>query len=228
MDYNTLVAAKGTAGSIADWTNDSRIVNSAPTIVDEAQDVIYRRLRHWRMMPPPVTGTMVTTGFAQPSMVPSDMLEPDYLLITGTSRYLLQQRTMQEVMAAWSYDQNGVLVVQPPRIFSFDQTNFNLDSTPDQAYPYALLYYQMPARLSASNTTNFLTTYCTRLMRTTIMMLACEWTKEIGQGQFDRTYWEQQASAELSAVQAESDRARRGTTGGWIDGSGSGSYGWPP
>ena len=225
MDYATLVASKSTPGSIGDWCNDSRVVNSATIIVDEAQDWIYQRLRHWRMMPPPVTGTMPTTvNYMTP---PADMLEPNFLMITGVNRRIIRQVAYQEVMAAWTYDSNGNLLVQMPRFYSFDQTFLQFDSVPDQAYPYAFLYYQMPARLSSSNTTNFLTTYCERLMRTVIMMHACEWTKEIGQGQFDRSWYESEAMKELDRVQAASDRARRGVSGGWIDGGGDHSYGWP-
>lgn len=225
MDYPTLTSAKTVAGSIADWTNDGRINVSAPTIVDEAQDWIYQRLRHWRMMPPAVTGTLSTAGLTLPP--PADLLEPNFFLITGVSRRVLQERTMQEVMGSWQYDGNGVLVPQQPCIYSFDNTNFNFDSVPDQAYPYSLLYYQMPARLSNANPTNFLTTYCERLVRLACMMMACEWTKEIGQGQFDRTYYEELADAELTKVQSNSDRARRASTGGWIDGTGMTDGGWP-
>jgi hypothetical protein len=221
VDYNTLIATKGTPGSIADFTNDGRISASAPTIVDESQDWIYQRLRHWRMAPPPVTGTFSTAlNYVQ---LPSDVLELRMLMVTGQNKRIIRQRTMEELMASWSYDGNGNLPVQQPTWFAFDSTNMNFDSVPDQAYPYALLYYQMPARLSGSNTTNFLTQWCERLMRMVIMMHACEWTKEIGQGQFDRTYYEQQAMEELRIVQANSDLAKRASGGGWIEG-GSEAY----
>lgn len=214
MDYTTLIAAKSVAGSIGDWINDSRIVSSAPVIVDESQDWIYNRLRHWRMMPPAVTGVLST---ASPLITfPSDMLEPNYLVITGANRTVLNQKSPQEVFEARAYS-SGSLTVGIPSMYSFDNTDLFFDTKPDQAYPYALLYYQMPARLSPSNTTNFLTTYCERLMRMVIMMNACEWTKEIGQGQFDRTWYEDQANKEVAAVQANSDRARRMTSGPLVE-----------
>ena len=45
------------------------------------------------------------------------------------------------------------------------------------------------------------------------MMMGAEWTKESNQGQYDRTYWAQQAAAELMEAQAQSDRARRAIVG---------------
>ena len=225
MDYTTLTSAKTVPGSIANWMNDSTIVAQTPTIVTESQDWIYRKLRHWRMIPPPITGSMSTSALTQ--AIPSDMLEPDFFLITGIYRRILYQKTFEEVMAAWAYDGNGVLIPQQPAIYAFDSTNFSFDSVPDKAYPYALRYFQQPAPLSSGNNTNFLTNFCARLFRTVLTMMACEWTKEVAQGQFDRTYWEQQAEAELQRVQIESDRSKRAVTGGWIQGAMAGEAGGP-
>lgn len=225
MDYNQLIASNGTAGSIASWVNDSRIQSTAPEIVLEAQDWIYRRLRHWRMIPPPLVGTMSTASIYQP--IPSDMLEPDFFMITGTQRRIIFQKTYEEVISAWCYDGNGNLIPQQPSIYAFDDTNFAFDSIPDQAYPYVLRYFQQPAALSVGSPTNFLTSYCQRLLRLVCIMQACEWVKELGQGQFDRTYYAQMATEELERVQRESDRSKRAETGGWIQGNIPGQLGGP-
>jgi hypothetical protein len=45
--------------------------------------------------------------------------------------------------------------------------------------------------------------------------------KESNQGQYDRTYWLAQAMDELSAAQAQGDRARRGIVGAAIIGDGT-------
>lgn len=45
MDYTSLIAAKGTAGSIANWVNYSKVEPVLPTILDEAQALIYSLLR---------------------------------------------------------------------------------------------------------------------------------------------------------------------------------------
>jgi hypothetical protein len=91
---------------------------------------------------------------------------------------------------------------------------FQFDSPADQAYTYLYTYYQRPEALSQSNSTNFLTTFGARLLRSTICMMACEWTKEVGSGQFDRTYWEQRALQQLDQFQTSSDLMKRSIISG--------------
>lgn len=232
MDWVALTSDKNTPGSIANWMNNSTFTIGAGGVSDlilqEAQDWIYRGLRHWRMLTPPTTGTL-TVG-SDTLSIPSDCLEPDVLIITGTQSAKLVQKPIQDVILSWSYDGNGNRIPQQPRIYSFNQSNLCFDSPADQAYPYALVYYQQPATLSGSNTVNFLTQYCQRLVRCACMAAAAEWAKDSGVGNYDRTYWDQAAQAELARVQAESDRARRATEAGavFIGGGSSGEplYSW--
>lgn len=208
-----LTADKNTPGSIARWVNDSRIQGDVPEIILEAESWIYRRLRHWRMLTLPTTGNM-TIG--TPSIaLPGDCLEPFYLCTTGINQQNLIQRTPQEVIQNWTYDGNGNRVQQQPLMYYLDQANINFDSPPDQAYPYAFLYFQQPQPLSVS-VSNFLTQYYPRLVRLCCVAAACEWMKDSGQGQFDRTYYDQLAQEEVEKAQVESDRARRGTVAGAV------------
>ena len=87
---------------------------------------------------------------------------------------------------------------------------------------------EQPAPLSVSNTSNFLTTAYPRLMRCAIMAAACEYVKDSGQGNFDRTYWAQLTQVEIDQAQAESDRARRAVQAGIILEGGGGVSGMPP
>lgn len=228
MNWVSLTSLSSAAGSIGNWLNNSTISagsgHVADIILQEAQDWIYRRLRHWRMLTGPTTGTLTVGNDFIP--IPSDMLEPDMFILTGVNFYELKQKTMQEVVLSWSYDGNGNRVKQQPMIYYFDQTNLRFDSPADQAYPYALVYYQQPAVLSSTNTTNFLTQYCQRLVRASCMVAAAEYAKDSGVGNYDRTYWVQQAEDELEKVQAESDRARRATQAGAVF-IGGGSGGQP-
>lgn len=214
MDYAQLIAPQQSPGSIATWVNSSTIVNDAPEIVLEAESWIYRRLRHWKMLTPPVFGTL-TIG--QPYLpIPADMLEPFLLCTTGQYFQEIVQKPMQEVVANWAFTGTATTrVQQQPLMFSFNQSNMMFDSPPDQAYNYALIYYQQLAPLAVSNM-NFLTQTYPRLMRCTCMAAACEWMKDSGQGSYDRTYWDQLAQDEIDKAQAESDRARRGTVAGAI------------
>lgn len=208
MDYTSLTGAKSVSGSIADWTNDSRMTTAdAAAMVQEAESAVYRRLRHWRMLSAPVPGIM--TIDQDNITTPDDFLEPFTLFVTGVHQLVMLQKTPDDVYACWSYDQNGARVQTQPLIYSFNDTNIFFDSPPDLAYPYALVYYQQPAPLSASGT-NWLTNFYPRLLRCACMTAATEWLKESGQGTFDRTYWTQQTMDELHNAQMESDRARRG------------------
>lgn len=173
------------------------------------------------MITPPSTGNLVigTDNIA----VPSDMLEPRELWITGIYYQRLTQKTEREVIASYSYDGNGNRINQQPMIYYFNQSLIQFDNPPDQTYPYLLTYYQQPAPLSGTNLTNFLTSFCQRLVRLGCMVGAAEWAKDNGQGNYDRTYWEQLFEAEILKVQQESDRASRAAdVGAVFEGGGSG------
>lgn len=45
MNWTSLTASKGTVGSIANWVNYSKIETNLPTILDEAQALLYQLLR---------------------------------------------------------------------------------------------------------------------------------------------------------------------------------------
>jgi hypothetical protein len=214
MDWNQLTADNNTAGSISRWLNNSTIIGDVPEIIVEAESWIYRRLRHWKMLTPPTSGTMV---IGQPYIPnPADMLEPFLLWTTGNYFQVMDQKTPQEVILNWSYNGDGSRTQQQPVMYYQDQTNLNFDSPPDQAYGYNLIYFQQPAPLSNSNPTNFLTATYPRLMRTALMAAGCEWAKDSGQGNYDRTYWDQIAQDEIDKAQAESDRAKRATIAGMV------------
>lgn len=213
MDFNSLVGAKGTAGSIADFLNNSTIAASVPTFIADAEAMLYRRLRHWRMLVPPVAGVM-TIGVDQIA-VPADMLEPYLFFITSNSTtpgYGPQEislATPDQVILSYAYDGNGNRINSIPTKYYFNQSYLQLDNPPNLAYPYAISYYQQPPALSVSNTTNFLTTYYPRMLRAAILAEAVEYTKEVGAGTFDRTYWLSVAQVEMETAQIESDMAKR-------------------
>lgn len=214
MDYTTLTADKNTAGSIANWANSSQLQAAASTIVAEAEAFIYRRLRHWQMLVE-VNGVSMATGNDNIG-VPANFLEVKSFYITGVNFAKLTLKTEEEVKAAYQYDGSGNRVNQQPEIFYFNSTQIKFDSPPDQDYPYEFVYYGQPTPLSASNPTNFLTATYPRLMRCACMSQASEFMKDAGMGNYDRTYWDQAALAEIDAAQTESDRSRRAIEVGMI------------
>lgn len=228
MNWTSLTGATSVPGSISRWVNKSTLTSGpdgdADLILQEALGSIFGKLRHWQMLTPPTSGTMVVG--ADQIAVPADLVESDFFMLTGAQyQSVLIQKTPNEVYARWGYDSTGARVRQTPLIYSFNQAYFQLDSPPDLAYTYMYTYYQIPGVLSEDNQTNFLTAKYPRLIRTAVMMAAAEWTKENNQGQYDRTYWEGQLAAELALCQQQSDRARRGQVTGIIfDGATDGPY----
>lgn len=214
MDYTQLTASQTTPGSIARWISSSQIQNDTPEIVVEAESWIYRRLRHWKMLTDPIDGTM-TIGQDYITS-PSDLLEPFLLWTTGSFQALIVQKPAQDVIASWQYTGSSTTrVQQQPQIYYQGATTLRFDSPPDQAYDYNIVYFKQPASLASTNT-NFLTDTYPRLLRCACMAAACEWMKDSGQGNFDRTYWDQLTQDEIDKAQAESDRAKRGTVAGMI------------
>lgn len=215
MDYNMLVGGSGDVGSIARWLNYSPVSGDAPEIVVEAESWIYRRLRHWRMFGIPATGTL-TIG--QDYLTnPADMLEPSMLITTGQYYNEIIQKPYQEVVFNYAYTGNGnTRVQQQPVMYYISETAMFFDSPPDRAYGYSLLYFKQPAALSTGNPTNFVTQYYPRLLRCACMAAGCEFAKDGGQGNFDRTYWDGLAQDEIDKAQAESDRARRSIVAGMV------------
>jgi hypothetical protein len=221
LTWNTLTGTTNTPGALARWLNKSTLSSGAggdaDLILQEATAWIFARLRHWQMLTAPISATMVVG--ADQIAVPADVLEFDFIMIAGVAsgtfyQQELLQKPINEVYRAWAYDGTGARIQQTPLIYSFNQSFIQMDQQPDLAYPYVYTYYQLPAALSANNATNFLTTFYPRLLRSVCMMMGAEWTKEANQGQYDRTYWEQQAADELNAAQTQSDRARRAIRGG--------------
>ncbi len=213
MDYTQLTGSNTTYGSIANWINSSQLVGAAPEIVLEAESWIYRRLRHWKMLTMPTFGSF-TIGQDYITN-PSDILEPFLLWTTGNYFQIMPMKTPQEVICNWSYNGDGTRTQQQPLMYWMNQTALSFDSPPDQAYGYALIYFQQPAPL-ATTITNFLTATYPRLVRCACMTAACEYAKDVGQGNIDRTYWEQAAQDEIDKAQAESDRSKRATVAGAV------------
>jgi predicted secreted protein len=219
ITWNMLTGTTATPGAIARWLNKSSLTagdgGDADIILDEAISWIDSRLRHWRMLTAPVSGTMATGTGADQIVVPTDLAEPDFFMINGYlggSLYQqeLIQRAPNEIYRAWAYDGSGVRVPSMPYNYSFNQTYIQLDNEPDKAYPYVMAYYQHISPLSSTNTENFLTRDYQRLLRVACMMVGVEYVKENAQGTYNRTYWAQQAESEIRATQADSDNARRG------------------
>ncbi len=209
MDYSTLTSGKSVAGSIRNWIN--RDTTDPDTVLTDAQSLIFTKLRHWRMKSEAV-GTM--TASATAVALPSDFLDVRNrraLRITGIQAARLRQGDEESVQSCWQYDGSGNRTVGQPAWYYFNGTNVVLDAACDQAYPYLFNYYARPAALSTASTTNFLTNEYSRFLRTACMLIAAEFEKEVGQGEYGRTYWQQQFDKQLEEIQTASNMVEAST-----------------
>lgn len=243
--WSVLTGSTNTSGAIARFLNKSTLTSGpggdADLILSEATSWIFARLRHWQMLTAPALAVMATGAGSDQIALPTGMLEPDQIWIAGVPagsssffQQILTQTLPQRLYQLWNFNGSGTRVPQTPIAYSFNESFIQLDSPPDLPYPYYTTYYKQPDDLSNSNQTNFLTAHYQRLLRVTTMMIGAEWAKESNQGQYDRTYWLQQAEDEIQNVQAQSDRARRAAVvapvysgGGYDNIGGYTPVGWP-
>lgn len=99
MTWTSLVASKGTAGSLMNWVNYSKL--DAETVVDEAQSLLFQTLRVREMR------TEWTFGMAvgqSEIALPSRFLDPIGQLLDLTSGVRFSHMTEIEVSAIRTYD----------------------------------------------------------------------------------------------------------------------------
>lgn len=202
-----MTAAKTVAGSLKSWINRDTI--DPFSILTEAEALIYTTLRHWRMKAEK-TSTMAFDLAADPPpdsiALPTDFIAPRDLRITGPYAARIRKGDERAVQGRYQYDGDGRRVNEQPRWYYLSGDAAVFDNPPDRAYPCLLSYWARPAPLaSESNETNFLTSDAPRLLRTACMLIACEFEKEVGQGQFDRSYWQQQFDKQMREFQGMSD-----------------------
>lgn len=102
MDYTTLIAAKGTAGSLANWVNYTKL--DTATILDEAQALIYTQLRAREMRTQRIYD--LASGAAHIAL-PSDFLDPIGDIRLATLNYSAKQKDPSFIRLARTYDTNS-------------------------------------------------------------------------------------------------------------------------
>lgn len=197
MDFNSLTAAKGNAGSIQDWVGSSRV--DGATVLAEAESYIYRRLRVREMLTSQ-TGTIAADATAL--TLPSDFIAPWDFRLTGVHAGEIKLRTPTTVRAHWAYD-GADRITGLPTMYYVEGTGAVFDRKTDKAYGYDLLYYGQPEALSGTNTTNFLTSRAPRLLRLICMGIAFDWLENAEE--YDR--YLMLAEAEVQRLNAEGAEA---------------------
>ncbi len=161
MTATGLVADKTTAGSIARTVNYKEI--DAAVVLEEAQTLLYSMLRCREMR------TLWSASFSvgdSSKALPSDFLDPIGPFATDTANIRYKLTTEHDLMRRRSYDGTNTLNSGTPAWFAIFNEQVNFDAKFDTATTLQLLYFKLPALLSAGTLeTNFLTTRYPHVVR---------------------------------------------------------------
>lgn len=134
--------------SIGDWLNRSDLTSVIPDFISLAEAQIERTLRARQMI------VRANASFdAQYGAVPSDFLETKSLKLTSTN-----PQTPLEFLSIDALDQKAAEYTASgkPRFFGVVGGQLRIVPTPDGTYTTELTYYAKLAKLSTSNTSNWL------------------------------------------------------------------------
>lgn len=168
--YTTLTAGKATAGSIQNWVNRSDLPMTE--ILAEAEALIYTKLRVREMM---LRDDFAVLAGESAASVPSDFLDPVSLTPYGWAEGLDYQN---ESIFQQNMDEDGVVLEGTPIAFTVIGSQIVFDVKLSEAFGGKLLYYKLPASLSAGNPTNFLTSRYPTLLRRACLVYAYEHMKD--------------------------------------------------
>jgi len=137
--------------SVADWLNRTDLTAAIADFISLAEAQMERVLRNRNML---TRGTGNIT--AEYNALPADFLDGLTLKLTGTNPITpLQFETLNNLdqLQNTTYVSNG-----KPLFYAIIGTNFRVLPIPDSTYAYEIDYYAKLAKLSVSNTTNWLLT----------------------------------------------------------------------
>lgn len=173
MDYDTLVAAKTTEGSIKDWINYDRIPSTQ--ILTEAEAFIYQRIRVAEMLT--IDTAVSIAADATYITKPTGWQATKLFSIPG---YISEVRLVDanRFYRDLALDSDAAYPSGIPTRMAYFNGKINFNTKADQAYTAHHLYYKTPDALSTGNATNFITDDYPTLLRQTCMMFAAEYRKD--------------------------------------------------
>lgn len=205
--YTTLVAAKSTAGSIAQWLNKDNL--PVTSILEEAEQYLYRRLRLKEML---AVATGSISASANPATGPSTLAHPTGYIasqsfrLVGTTTITLTRKSLKEIEEGYTFTSTGSYNRSTPLAYCSVAATFQFDTAADAAYSYRLAYYRQLDALSSVNTTNVLTDRGQRALRAACMAFGNEWLKDSE----EKNYWLQVCDVEMARLNAEDDFEQTG------------------
>lgn len=199
MTYTTLVADRTTEGSIKNWINNPNV--PAADVLLDAENDLYTRMRVREMQ---ASATVSLSDAASTASLPADFLDPISLrdkyksdvLLTDADGLLLKQ----------TVDADYALNVGEPRWYAIFDELINFDCAADGAQTFRLVYYKKPAALSVSNTTNFMTSRYSHLLRQFCLRHAALFLKD----DTAAARYEARGAEMLQSIMVNDDLSRRG------------------
>lgn len=158
MDYTTLIAAKGTANSLADRVNYAPVADRAAEIVKTAQDEIFTSLRV-REMRKSLTFTLATGTSTAP--LPSDFLDFGGPLRNQYGSKC-QRVSEDELVGRQNYDANNALLTGFPAYVAVLDGQMTFDCAALQTL-YMRGFYYGATYINDTTATSFLTTRYSQL-----------------------------------------------------------------
>lgn len=158
MSYTSLVADKSTTGSIKSWMNYGKIDSEG--VLEDAQAMIYERLRANSMI---ISDAFPIKVGASSLDAPDDFIEA-ILVKDLTNQFDLEERDIVLLEGMRSYT-NAVLDSGDPAFYCQSDEALNFDCKTTTTWTAKVYYFSVPAALSASNPTNFITRRHPQLLR---------------------------------------------------------------
>lgn len=164
MTFNSLVAdlqayiERGTA-------IDPTVLAQLPILINDAEREIARALKVQGFIVP-VTSTMAagTSVYAKPDRW-RETISMNYGAGTPgnfVNRTIIYPRVYEYCRSYWP---NEALTAPPLYYSDYNYQNWLIAPTPDQAYPFEIVYYELPILLDSVTQTNWLTQYAPTTLR---------------------------------------------------------------
>lgn len=170
--YSTLVAGRGTSGSLKSWIVNDNIPSDV--ILTEAQAWIWERLRVMGNM----TSTTGTLGSATATIALSSRFRrPISFRFTGTNAADPTQKLLDFLHRHRTYQSDGSLAEGQPQVFAISDNVMLFEVAANKAYPWEFHYFQALPVLSTDTETNVLTERYPTLLRHACLIFANEWRK---------------------------------------------------
>lgn len=197
MTFSSLRADLQTYSERGSATFDATVYNQLPEIINIAERRMARELKIQGFINV-VTSAMIagTRAYAKPDRWRETV---SMSIGTGTgnnTRTPLRELAYEAAGVYWtSMNTNSV-----PRFYAdYDYQNWLVAPTPDAAYPWEILYWQLPPLLDSVNTTNWLTEYAPNALLHCALVELFGFTRNDG----DQQKWKAEYDRDMAALVGE-------------------------